>query len=144
LLTFAFQLMAILPDCDSRMIWGILQAINAIADLIPEKIMANLNLLLKATDSSSVIAHDNMMAILARLNGDERFSTTITPVLLQRLTHSAPNQFPTYAELSAATIADENQPQLLKIIQKRLKSIASPIRRKRLLKLEKNLLKKIG
>ena len=139
LLPHVDTLIGILPASDSRMIWGILQALNSICDLVPQKLMANLNIILEASDRSSVIAFDNMMAILAKINAFEEFSATVTPVLLMRLNHAAPNQFPTYVELASATIPEKNKDQLLKIIDQRLSAIASEAKRKRLLKIKKIL-----
>jgi len=136
---FAEQIITLANTRDSRMIWAILQVLNILCDFEPALLMNNLNQLLAATDRSSVIASDNMMKILAKLNNIEDFSQTITPILLQRLTYSAPNQFPTYAELAAATIPGKNREQLLRIIDKRLTAIASGSKRKRLLRTRQNL-----
>ncbi len=136
---FTEQIIALAQTNDSRVIWGVLQVLNILCDFEPVLLMSNLNLLLAATDRSSVIASDNMMAILAKLNAHEDFSPTITPILLQRLAHSAPNQFPTYAELASVTVPDNNKDQLLKIIDQRLNAIASKPKRSRLFKLKKSL-----
>ncbi|VAW24896.1 hypothetical protein MNBD_ALPHA11-871 [hydrothermal vent metagenome] len=139
---FTEQIIAMAQTDDSRIIWAVLQVLNILCDFEPVLLMSNLNSLLTATDRSSVIANDNMMAILAKLNNHKSFSQTITPILLQRLTHSAPNQFPTYAELAAGTIPDKNKDHLLKIIDQRLSAIASKPKRKRLLKIKQSLSEK--
>ena len=135
-------LIALLQAKENRMIWGSLQALETLCGIAPKLLAANLNTILGAADRSSVIAMDKTMAILAKLAADERFSKTVTPVLLLRLANSAPNQFPTYAEMAAATIPDKNKAQLLKIIEMRQSSIALVAKRSRLQKLTKNLLKK--
>jgi len=126
------NLIDLLATKNNRMIWGILQAINALADENPEVIIKNLNLILQASDRSSVIAKDNLMAILAKLNQKPRFKKLLTPVILQRLEHSAPNQFPTYAQLIAPTIEKESKEVLMQIILERRKSISSIAKLKRL------------
>lgn len=128
-----------LPNANNRMIWGILQVINALVDARPEIIMKNLELILSSVDRSSVIAKDNLMAILSNLNGNKRFTKILTPVILQRLSHALPNQFLTYAELVASTIGEENRPALKEIILERQKSISSSAKLKRLEKLLKQL-----
>lgn len=142
LLCHGEALVALLQAKENRMIWGSLQALETLCAIAPELLAANLNEILGAADRSSVIAMDKTMAILAKLVADKRFSTIVTPILLQRLAHSAPNQFPTYAELAAVTISDKNKVQLQKIIEERLGSVASNAKRNRLRKLTKDLVKK--
>ncbi len=128
----ALALIDLLTSNDNRTLWGVLQALDTITATCPEIIMAHLNIILDATDRSSVIARDKTMSILCQLNGDPKFSETISPIILQRLSHAAANQFPTYAQLAAKTLTPPYFAQLRNIIKSRQKSIASPAKRKRL------------
>ncbi len=126
------DLIDIVSSNNNRMIWGVLQIINATKEQAAKIIMKNLEVILEASDRSSVIAKDNLMAILVYLNEDENYKKILTPVILQRLSHSAPNQFPTYIELVARTIDDENKAVLKEIIAQRRKSISSKAKLTRL------------
>jgi len=121
-----------LPNANRRMIWGILQFLNVMSDDNPKIIIQNLDMILEASDVSSVIAKDNMMAILAKLSAKKRYYSFLTPIILQRLSYSAPNQFPTYVELIAKNIKEKNKTALKQIIKERVKDISSPTKQKRL------------
>ena len=57
------------------------------------------------------------------------------PLLVERLAHAAPNQFPTYAEDMAAVITPEQKPGFLAVLTQRLGSIMQESKRKRVEKL---------
>ncbi len=133
-------LLALLDDPLNRILWATLQILDVLTPLAPEKIMAELDRILDAADRSSVVAKDKLMSILTRLNADPRFAELVTPTILLRLAHAAPNQFPTYAENAAMTIGTSHRAELARIIKTRMTAIASPTRRKRLEK----VLKKLG
>ncbi len=140
LIPHIYTLIKSLEKADNRMIWGILQALSTLTDAAPEIIIKNLNEILAAADRSSVIAKDNMMAILTKLSTQKRFADFLMPVILQRLEHSAPNQFPTYAQLVEKIIDEKNKNAFIDIIIQRQKSIALPAKQKRLNK----ILQKLG
>lgn len=89
---------------DNRMLWGARSAIDTLGNICPDQIMAHHNPILDAAEQSSVIAKDKTMHLLATLNGHAKFSFIIEPVLLERLTNAAVNQFPMYAEFAATMI----------------------------------------
>lgn len=125
----------LLSSRDNRMIWGTLYALDAICVTVPKVMMANLDAILDAADRSSVIAKDKTMSILARLNSLEKFSPVVAPVILQRLRNAAVNQFPMYAELTAATIASQDKAALVKILKTRREAISYPAKKNRIDKL---------
>ena len=122
----------LLASADNRTIWGSLQVLDAIAGTEADFVAKNLNAILDAADRSSVIARDKTMSILCRLNGDSRFARVVSPIILQRLRHAAPNQFPMYAQLAATTMPQEHHAALANIITDRRRQISSPARQKRL------------
>jgi len=126
---------ALLSDSDNRMCWGAMDAILHLADLMPARVMADLDALCTAADTSSVIAKDRLMALLAKLNGYPEFAPTVTPVILNRLRHAAVNQFPMYAELAAETQPANEMNSLVSIIETRRDTISYPAKKKRLDKL---------
>ncbi len=133
------QLIDLLQTKDNRMIWGTIQALDALTDLASDYMVSKLDIILDAADRSSVIAKDKTMSILSKLNGKQQYTKLVTPILLMRLIHSAPNQFPMYAEFAAVTIPDTAVPELMQIIKERQKSVASPAKQKRLNNILKGL-----
>ncbi len=122
----------LLASTDNRTIWGSLQAPDAIAGIEADFVAKNLNAILDAADRSSVIARDKTMSILSQLNANDRFAPLVSPVILQRLTHAAPNQFPMYAEFAAATMPKKHHAALAGIIVERQRQISSRAKLKRL------------
>ena len=122
----------LLASADNRTIWGSLQALDAIASIEPNFVAQNLNAILDAADRSSVIAKDKTMSILSQLNANARFAPMVSPVMLQRLSHAAANQFPMYAEFAAATMPEKHHSELARIIVERRSQISSPAKLKRL------------
>ncbi len=125
-------LVQLLASTDNRTIWGSLQVLDAITSIEADFIAKNLNAILDAADRSSVIARDKTMSILSQLNSNDRFAPMVSPVILQRIAHAAPNQFPMYAELAAATMPKKHHAALENIITERRAGIASPAKQKRL------------
>ena len=57
------------------------------------------------------------------------------PILVERLKHAAPNQFPTYAEETATVMTPEQKPGFLAVLKDRLGKIGQESKRKRVEKL---------
>lgn len=134
----------LLGDKNNRILWGSIQILDTLTDINPEFIATNLDIILDAADRSSVIARDRAMSILSKLNAHPRFAPIISPVILARLPHCAPNQFPMYAELAGATMPRVHRAGLIEIIEEAQKSIASPAKQKRLNKVLVSLRKPTG
>ncbi len=122
----------LLASSDNRTIWSSLQVLDAITGIEADFIAKNLNVILDAADRSSVIARDKTMSILSQMNANDRFAPMVSPVILQRIAHAAPNQFPMYAELAAATMPKKHHTALENIITDRRHQISSPAKLRRL------------
>lgn len=132
---------ALLESKDNRTLWGALSAIDTLGEICAKEIMPHLNLILEAADRSSVIAKDKTMHLLATLNGHADLSPVVEPVLLERLTHAAVNQFPMYAEFAATTVSDAGRAVLINIITKRRANMSYPAKKARLEKLRAKMRK---
>lgn len=132
ILPHADDLLGFLKSKHNRVVWGTLDALEALCAPMPEAIMAHLNEILDAADRGSVIAKDRTMSILAQLNRIDRFHAIVTPVILQRLTHAAVNQTPMYAEMAAPTMRSVDIPGFRAVVSRRLSEISYPAKRKRL------------
>ncbi|MCB1518216.1 MAG: hypothetical protein KDJ19_11450 [Hyphomicrobiaceae bacterium] len=126
------KVLGLLSTKNNRMLWGLMALLNGLTDAVPEKAEAALDRILAAADRSSVIAKDNAMAILAKLNAHPDYAGIVTPVALQRLKHAAVNQTPMYAEFLARTMPAKAWPQFAAIVEARLAEIDQPAKKKRL------------
>lgn len=123
---------SLLATNNNRMLWGILAVLDALTDADPAAIIQNLDTILDAADRSSVIAKDKTMSLLAKLNRHDQFATTVTPIILDRLRHTAVNQVPQYAEITAPTIREVDRPAFIKIVENHREAISYPAKKKRL------------
>ena len=95
--------LVLLKSKNNRMVWGAMQALDAVAQQDPDAVFAALPEILAAADKGSVIAKDNAMSILTQLV-TAGHANQVLPVFLDRLAQSAPNQFPMYAEFGAPVV----------------------------------------
>ena len=80
------------------------------------------------------IAKDHCNSILIKL-ARAGYADRAVPLLVDRLRHAAPNQFPTYAEAMAPVIPDEARPGFLAVLTQRLADFAQGSKRQRVEKL---------
>lgn len=129
----------LLTSKDNRMIWGAMSALAALAELLPATMIEHLSPILDAADKGSVIAKDKVMVLLATLNAIDKYRDQVTPVIMARLTHSAVNQVPMYAELAAPTIAPNDKAKFIELVQTWHDAIPQLPKKKRLEKVLRSL-----
>jgi hypothetical protein len=113
----------LLASSNNRSVWGALQAIETVAPLQPDAVLAHVPAILAAADKGSVIAKDKAVLILVILAGAGH-AEALLPILLDRLAGAAPNQFPTYAEAIATVITPAHRPTLAEVLTRRLGDMA--------------------
>lgn len=123
-------LLALLSGKNNRNIWGALQAIETIAALQPDAVLAELPGIITAADRGSVIAKDKAVAILVKLAAAGH-GATVLPLLLQRLEGAAPNQFPMYAEAVLPVIDAAHRAAFVRLLETRLTGIEASAKRTR-------------
>lgn len=122
--------LTLLGGKNNRNIWGALQAIEAITQVVPDVVLAQLPAILAAADKGSVIAKDKAVQILAKLAAAGHAEVAL-PVLLERVEAAAPNQFPMYAEAASVAIDAEHRERLRQILETRLGRIEASAKRAR-------------
>ncbi len=122
---------------NNRSVWGALQAVESVTDMVPDKVLEALPQVLAAADKGSVIAKDKAVQILVKLVGAGHWQ--VLPILLRRVEVAAPNQFPTYAEEAATIVNREGREELMQILQRRLEGVEGTAKRVRVQKLMRRL-----
>ncbi|KKB13780.1 hypothetical protein VE25_00195 [Devosia geojensis] len=135
---YAEEFLSLLASHTNRQVWGAMQALEAIAEQRPETILESLPQIIAAADRGSVIANDSCTAILVKLAAMGHSETV--PILLERLKKAAPNQFPTYAEETAAVLTEEAKPGFLAVLKQRITQITQRSKRERV----ERLMRKMG
>ena len=116
---------------DNRKVWGAMTAIDTVAERRADTLVAELPAIIAAADRGSVIAKDHCNSILVKL-ARAGYGDKAVPILVERLKHAAPNQFPTYAEQIAPVLTPEARPGFLAVLKERLGSVVQDSKRKRL------------
>jgi hypothetical protein len=119
---------------NNRLVWGALTALAEICEIEPGSIGANLDAILAAADSGSVIAKDQAIQILITLKSDPDYAQTATGHLFERLQSAALNQLPMYAERVSAALQPADRQRFLSILIDRISDDMPESKRKRLQK----------
>ena len=122
--------LALLGSKNNRNVWGALQAIEAVTQLVPETVVVSLPAIVSAADKGSVIAKDKAVQILAKLAAAGHAEAAL-PVLLERVENAAPNQFPMYAEAASLVVDAAHRERLARILEARLARIEASAKRVR-------------
>jgi hypothetical protein len=118
----------------NRQVWGAMTALDSVAEIRAAEIAAELPQVIEAADRGSVIAKDRCTSLLVKL-ARSGYADKAVPILVERLKHAAPNQFPTYAEETASVITPEARPGFLAIVRERLDGMMQKAKRERMEKL---------
>lgn len=121
--------LALLGSKNNRNVWGALQAIEAVTQVVPNAVAAALPAIIAAADTGSVIAKDKAVQILAKLVAAGH--PEAQPVLLDRVDAAAPNQFPMYAEAASLAVDAAHRERLAQILEARLMRMQASAKRVR-------------
>lgn len=127
-----------LKSGNNRTVWGAMTALDAVAEQRADALVAELPAIIAAADRGSVIAKDHCNSILIKL-ARAGYGDRVVPILLERLQHAAPNQFPSYAEAMAPVIPPVDRPGFVALLTGRLGKIVQDSKRKRVEKLLRKL-----
>lgn len=123
-----------LHSSNNRQVWGAMTALDSVASARADVLVAELPAIIAAADKGSVIAKDHCNSILVKL-AKAGYADKAVPILVDRLKHAAPNQFPTYAEATASVVTPAARPGLLAVLKERLGKIGQESKRRRVEKL---------
>jgi hypothetical protein len=112
--------MKLLKSKDNRMVWGAMIGLATIADRHPKEIWAQIDDILRITESGSVITLVWGMRVLARVaTADEMYKQKIFPFLLKHIKTCHPRDIPTHAESIFCAVDQKNKRELLSILESR-------------------------
>ena len=123
---------------DNRIQWGAMTALSAVTREVPREVYDALPRVIKAARKGSVITRDHAVRILVALCERPRYVATCYRFLLEELQSAPVNQLPMYAEL-ARPVVPPGDDRFIEVLQRRLKGVPQPAKRRRLEKVLKSL-----
>jgi hypothetical protein len=110
----------LLKSKDNRMVWGAMIGLAAIADRCPQEIWAQIDDVIRITESGTVITQVWGMRVLAKVAAaDEKYKEKIFPFLLKQIQACIPRDVPTHAESILCAVDHRNKKELLSILEAR-------------------------
>lgn len=135
--TYYKEFGALLGSKNNRLAWGAMTALDTIVMKEPKAIYGMLARILAIADAGSVITKDHAVGILAKLASIKQYSDVCEPLLIEQLMKSPNNQFPMYAEKSAAVI--QNTKGFKEVLTKRVEGLDKESQKRRVMKVLKGV-----
>lgn len=133
---YAGDFLKLLRSRNNRLAWGGMIGLSTIAELRPDFIHTNLNEILKAMRTGSVIMVGSAVRTLALAAVQEAYRPEIFPHLLEHLRTCRPKDVPQHAEKSLPAVDTGNKEDFIAVLNKRLGDL-SPAQVKRVKKVIK-------
>ena len=110
------EFLELLSNKNNRLVWGAMTALDCIASINPKGIYKNLSLILKISDTGSVITKDHAIGILTKVASVKEYNDTALALLLDQFKTAATNQLPKYAEDAIVVNGDKYKMYLIKVL----------------------------
>lgn len=111
---------------DNRMVWGAMIGLAAIADLRPDEIWAQIDDVIRVTESGSVITQVWGIRALAKVAAaDEKYKEKIFPYLLEQIRSCIPRDVPTHAGSILPALDKQNKAEFLAVMEARRAALTS-------------------
>jgi hypothetical protein len=127
----------LLKSKDNRMVWGAMIALATVADLRPDEIWAQIEDVIRNTETGTVITLVWGIRTLAKVAAAKaEYKKEIFPFLLKQLQNCIPRDLPTHAESVLCALDKHNKDKFQSILEARRGELTSAqlIRLKRVLK----------
>lgn len=124
--------LALLTDSSNRIRWGAMHALSCISVVNPVSLISSLPLIMEDMDTWTVITRDNFMKILYNIAQSPKGQAIALPLMVEQLYQAPVNQFPRYAEWTAACASKEITSELKAIIKSRDDVMVFPAKAKKL------------
>lgn len=109
-----------LKSKDNRMVWGAMIGLATIADRRPKDIWAQIDEVIRITESGTVITQLWGVRALAKVAAaDDRYREKIFPYLLKQIRVCIPRDVPTHAGSILCAVDQKNKGELLSILEAR-------------------------
>ena len=128
----AKEFVGLLNSENNRLVWGAMTALDSITLKNPEAIHSALPVIIRASNSGSVIARDHSVSILTKMTSLRKYKKTAFKLLIDQLKICPPNQLPMYAENATQVIDIDNKKTFTDTLSSRLKSVEKLSKRRRL------------
>ena len=110
----------LLKSKDNRMVWGAMIGLAAIADRCPNEIWAQIDDVIRITESGTVITLVWGMRVLAKVAAaDKEYKEKIFPFLLKQIRTCIPRDVPTHTESILCAVDQKNKGELMSILESR-------------------------
>jgi hypothetical protein len=110
----------LLKSKENRMVWGALIGLATIADRHPQEIWVQIDDVMRATETGTVISHVWGIRSLARVAAaDQKYKDKIFPFLLDQIRSCLPRDVPTHAESILCAVDLNNKGALLNVLEAR-------------------------
>ena len=124
--SYANELLQLLNSRNNRIVWGSMSALATIAEYNVDLIFDNLDIVLNAYKSGSVITVDHSITVLAKLcNGGKKYEDKVFPILIRHLETCRIKEIPQHAERMLICINEKNKDLYLKTIDSKTKYLSS-------------------
>lgn len=140
---YASDFLALLYSRNNRLVWGSMTALGTIADLVPEVIYKEIDRVLSAFNSGSVITIDNGITVLAKLcKADKKYESHLFPLLLEHLKTCCPKDICRLSERMSLCVSKDNVKEFFDILNHR-KNHLDGKQIERIIKLENKITKQL-
>lgn len=129
----------LLTQKNNRLIWGAMTALDTIALLQSDNIVAQIDIVKNAVDNGSVITIDGGVSMFAKLASIDKHSELVLPMLIEQLERCPPKQFPQYIEKSVIAFNKKTVELFKQTIKIRYDDLEKDSQRKRVDKVIKSL-----
>lgn len=139
IMNFANDFIHLLTSKNNRLVWGSMIALSTIAELNPNPILENWDIVYSAYENGSVITIDNSITVFAKLcNINQESYDRIFPILIQHLKTCRPKEVPQHAERMLVCINKDNKKEFLDVLNSRIIELTPP-QNARIKKIEKSI-----
>ncbi len=115
----------LLSSRHNRLVWGGMIALSTVYELRPKEMFENVEKIMQAMASGSVITVDNGVKVLARVAGaKEEYGKKIFPYLIEHLRCCRPKEVAQHAESILCAVNAENKKQYLAVLAERQEKLA--------------------
>ena len=136
---YAGNFIQLLNSKNNRLVWGSMTALSKIVSLNPDEIFSNLDIIVRAYETGSVITVDNSISVFAELiKTDKKYEKKVFPIIIGHLEKCRPKEVGQHAERAFICITKNNSQKFKETLIKRRDSLTDA-QKKRVDKLLKQL-----
>lgn len=117
---YAQNFIRVLKSRNNRLVWGAMTAISKIVFSKPKEIFDNIDTIIRAYESGSVITRDNSISVFAGLaKADKEYEKVAFNKIIKHLETCRPKELAQHAERAFVCINKENSKEFVTVLIKR-------------------------